>query len=135
MYTGVRKVIHHITHIALLLTSLTTGTWLSCTIGLGAIAFILVEAIPIFNYLIAMIGSFSLAPISMALPGWLWLHDRWDWYKGSAKQQLAFWFHMAFIPLGLFFTVAGTYGVVKMIIDAYASGLIGEFEKELVMGR
>ncbi|EME81882.1 uncharacterized protein MYCFIDRAFT_71783 [Pseudocercospora fijiensis CIRAD86] len=101
------------------------GTWLSCTIGLGAIAFILVEAIPIFNYLIAIIGSVCLAPISIILPGWLWLYDHWSWLKGNAKQQLAFWFHAFFLPLGAFFTVAGTYGVIKMIIDAYASGLIG----------
>ncbi|KAF7189866.1 N amino acid transport system protein [Pseudocercospora fuligena] len=100
-------------------------TWLSCTIGLGAIAFILVEAIPIFNYLIAIIGSVCMAPISIILPGWLWLYDHWGWIKGSAKQQLAFWFHAMFIPLGAFFAVAGTYGVIKMIIDAYASGLIG----------
>ena len=102
------------------------ATWLGCTIGLGFIAFILVEAIPIFNYLIAIIGSFCMAPMSIALPGYLWLYDHWGWYKGSAKQQFAYWFHVMFIPLGAFFFAAGNYGVIKQIIDAYANGLIGE---------
>jgi hypothetical protein len=57
------------------------GTWLSCTIVLGALAFILAEAIPIFSYLIALVGSFCFAPIAICLPGWLWLYDHWEYRK------------------------------------------------------
>jgi hypothetical protein len=36
------------------------GTWLGCTFGLSSISFILAEAIPIFNYLIALTGTIVL---------------------------------------------------------------------------
>ena len=51
------------------------GTWLGCTISIGALAFILASAIPIFNYLIALTGTICFAPLAISLPGWLWLHD------------------------------------------------------------
>lgn len=40
-------------------------TWLSCTTILGALAFILAEAIPIFNYIIALVGSLCFAPLAI----------------------------------------------------------------------
>ncbi|KAF2169842.1 hypothetical protein M409DRAFT_64837 [Zasmidium cellare ATCC 36951] len=101
------------------------STWLSCTFGLAALAFVLAEAIPIFNYLIALTGSVCFAPLAIALPGWLWIHDHKDWVRGSLLRQAVFWFHAMLIPLGLFFLVGGTYGVIKEIIQAYADGQIG----------
>lgn len=106
------------------------ATWLGCTFGLASLSFILAEAIPIFNYLIALTGSVCFAPLAISLPGWLWLYDHMEWRKGSARQQAAFWFHVFLIPLGLFFLVAGTYGVIKEIVAAYADGEIGK-TKEL----
>ncbi|CAK3889074.1 related to neutral amino acid permease [Lecanosticta acicola] len=100
-------------------------TWLGCTFGLASLSFILAEAIPIFNYLLALTGSVCFAPLAISLPGWLWLHDHMEWRKGSIVQQIAFWFHVLLIPLGLFFLIGGTYGVIKEIIAAYADGEIG----------
>lgn len=101
------------------------GTWLGCTFGLASISFILAEAIPIFNYLLALTGSICFAPLALSLPGWLWLYDHGSYRKGSLWQQLFYWFHIFLIVLGLFFLGAGTYGVVLEIKDAYATGLIG----------
>lgn len=103
------------------------GTWLGCIVGLASISFILAEAVPIFNYLLAMTGSICFAPIAIMLPGWLWLHDHGDWKRGTVWQKIAHWFHVFLIPLGAFFLVGGTYGVVLEIKDAYASGLIDEY--------
>ncbi|KAK4545617.1 hypothetical protein LTR36_002570 [Oleoguttula mirabilis] len=100
-------------------------TWLGLTFGLASISFILAEAIPVFNYLLALTGSICFAPLAITLPGWLWLHDHKAWVKGNALQQMAYWFHVFLIPLGAFFLVGGTYGVILEIIDAYATGLIG----------
>lgn len=102
------------------------GTWLSCTFGLAAISFILAEAIPVFNYLLALTGSICFAPLAIMLPGWLWLYDHPEYRRGSAGKQALYWFHAAFIPLGAFFLVGGTYGVILEIKEAYADGLIGE---------
>lgn len=109
-------------------TAVHWGTWLGLTFGLGSLSFILAEAIPIFNYLLALTGSICFAPLAISLPGWLWIHDHSSWIRGATFQQVAFWLHALLIPLGLFICVGGTYGVVKEIIDAYASGLIGERE-------
>jgi len=106
------------------------GTWLGLTFGLASISFILAEAIPIFNYLLALTGSICFAPIAIALPGWLWMHDHPSWRKGSALQQGAYWFHVSLIPLGAFLCVGGTYGVIELIISAYASGEIGEYFRD-----
>ncbi|KAK3069694.1 hypothetical protein LTR53_011760 [Teratosphaeriaceae sp. CCFEE 6253] len=101
------------------------ATWLGLTFGLASISFILAEAIPIFNYLLALTGSICFAPLAIALPGWLWVHDHKPWVKGSALQRVAYWLHFALIPLGTFMCIGGTYGVIQVIIDAYANGTIG----------
>ncbi|KAK5130907.1 hypothetical protein LTR08_001570 [Meristemomyces frigidus] len=101
------------------------STWLGLTFGLGSISFVLAEAIPIFNYLLSLTGSLCFAPIAISLPGWLWMHDHKPWAKGSATQRSAYWFHAFLVPLGAFICVAGTYGVIVQILDAYSSGLIG----------
>lgn len=101
------------------------GTWLSCTTILGAVAFILAEAIPIFSYLIALTGSICFAPMAICLPGWLWLHDHGDWKRGGVVKMLAYWGHWLLILIGAFTCVGGTYGVIKQIQVAYSDGMIG----------
>ena len=101
------------------------GTWLSCTIGLGSLAFVLAEAIPIFSFLIALTGSVCFAPIAIMLPGWLWLHDHGEYKRGGVGKRAVYYGHWFLILLGAFVCVGGTYAVIKSIIAAYASGLIG----------
>jgi len=101
------------------------GTWLSCTIGLGSLAFVLAEAIPIFSFLIALTGSVCFAPIAIMLPGWLWLHDHGEYKRGGFGKRVVYYGHWFLILLGAFVCVGGTYAVIKSIIAAYASGLIG----------
>jgi len=101
------------------------GTWLGCTFGLASISFVLAEAIPIFNYLLALTGSICFAPLALMLPGWLWLHDHWEWRRAGLAKMGAYWAHWGLILLGAFLCVGGTYGVVQEIIDAYAEGTIG----------
>ncbi|KAL5116334.1 hypothetical protein ACEQ8H_005792 [Pleosporales sp. CAS-2024a] len=102
------------------------GTWLGCTMGLGSLSFLLAEAIPIFSYLIALTGSVCFAPLAICLPAWLWLHDHGEWRRGSSLwNKVAYHGHWFLILLGLFVCVGGTYAVIKSIMAAYASGLIG----------
>lgn len=105
------------------------GTWLGVVGGLGALSFVLAMSIPIFNYLLALTGTVCFAPLAIALPGWLWLYDHGEWRRGGGGQVAWYWFHWFLVALGLFFLVGGTYAVVQQIIDAYASGLIGECER------
>jgi hypothetical protein len=100
---------------------------MGCTIGLGAISFILSETIPIFNYLVALIGSVCFAPLAMCLPGFLWLHSNSHYRKGTVMQKVIYLLHWGMVLLGIFFLVGATYGVIVQIIDAYATGMIGMF--------
>ena len=102
------------------------GTWLGCTVGLASIAFILAEAIPFFNYLIALTGTVCAAPLVISLPAWLWLYDYWYWYQGNAWKKFVWCFNWLLILIGLFVFGGGTYGTVQEIVDAYASGQIGK---------
>jgi len=104
------------------------ATWFACTIILGAIAFVFAEAIPIFNYLIALVGSVCFAPLAISLPGLLWLHDHGHYLKGSILQKIKFMLHIGMVLLGIFFLVGATYGVVIQIKAAYADGTIGMWE-------
>ena len=102
------------------------GTWIGLVCGLCSISFILAEAIPIFNYLIAITGSICFAPLAIMLPGYLWIHDHKDWARGGLVKRIVFGLHVLMIALGSFLLVGGTYGVVEEIKVAYATGLIGE---------
>lgn len=83
-------------------------TWLGCSISLGVIAFILAESIAIFNYLIALVGSVCFAPMALMIPGILWLHDFWEYRKGTLWEKTMFVFHWFLIFLGAFLCVGGT---------------------------
>ena len=100
--------------------------WLGLTFGMATLSFLLAESIPIFNYILSLTGSICFAPLALVLPGWLWLHDFSDQKKKGIKGILAFVFHWFMILLGVFLCVGGTYATVVSIIDAYASGKIGE---------
>lgn len=100
---------------------------MGCTIGLGAISFILSQTIPIFNYLVALIGSVCFAPLAMCLPGFLWLHGNGHYRKGTPMQKVIYLLHWGMVLLGVFFLIGATYGVIIQIIDAYATGMIGMF--------
>jgi len=101
------------------------SVWLSCTLGLASIAFILAEAIPIFSYLIALTGSICFAPLAIMLPGWLWLHDHGSWRKATAPKMVAYYLHWLLIAIGAFLCVGGTYGTVMAIKTAYKNGTVG----------
>ena len=113
------------------------GTWFTSVLVLATLAFILVEAIPIFAYLIALTGSICFSPLAISLPAYLWLHDHQNWRTGGSKSGenngnkrrllriVAFYFNWFLIFLGGFMCVGGTYAVVMQIKEAYADGTIG----------
>ncbi|KAF4629362.1 hypothetical protein G7Y89_g8785 [Cudoniella acicularis] len=110
---------------------LQSNTWvhwtvcLGCTFGLSSLSFILAEAIPIFNFLIALTSSICFAPLAIMLPGACWMYDHAHYRSGSIGQKALYAAHCFLPVLGLFLCVSGTYGVVQSIINAYADGEIG----------
>lgn len=100
------------------------GTWLGCTISMAAISFILACAIPIFNYVLALVGALCFAPLALCLPGWLWLYSHGHYLKRNILCKAVWGLHVLLILLGAFMTVGGTYGVIVQINDAYRDGKI-----------
>ncbi|KAI9631891.1 transmembrane amino acid transporter protein-domain-containing protein [Dioszegia hungarica] len=100
--------------------------WLSCSIGLSLLAFVLASAIPIFNYLVALVGSICFCPLALMFPAILHFYDNWNDIKTGSVMQKAEWvLNMILLVLGAFLCVSGTYGVILLIQQAYASGAIG----------
>ncbi|KAH1723562.1 hypothetical protein KXX60_007836 [Aspergillus fumigatus] len=102
------------------------GTWLGCTISLSAISFLLASAIPIFTYVLALVGSLCYSPLAICLPGWLWLYSHQHYRRGSVGRLVIYGLHVGMILLGIFMTVGGTYGVVVQIMEAYRNGRIDQ---------
>lgn len=105
------------------------ATWLGCTCGLASVAFVLAQAIPVFNYLVAITGSFCFAPLALMVPAWIWMFDHPHyWARGAALWQRGVYvLHCLLMLFGAFLCVGGTYGSVQSIVDAYNSGTVGEF--------
>ncbi|TDZ40708.1 N amino acid transport system protein [Colletotrichum trifolii] len=101
------------------------SVWLACTFGMSMVSYLLASGIPIFNYLLALAGSLTFAPLALGLPGYLWVYDNQHWRDGTWWRVAVYWLHWMMIALAVFLTIGGTYGVVQNIIDAYANGLIG----------
>ncbi|KPI38313.1 N amino acid transport system protein [Cyphellophora attinorum] len=100
------------------------GSWLSINLVLGALGFIVAEAVPILNFLLGLAGSLCFAPFSLVYPALLFMYDYKMYRQGSGKQKGQYYAHGLIVALGLFVVVAGTYGVAVSIRDAFRSGLI-----------
>ncbi|KAH8901825.1 hypothetical protein BR93DRAFT_904942 [Coniochaeta sp. PMI_546] len=100
------------------------GVWLGCNLAMCIVSFLLASGIPIFNYLLALAGSLTFAPLALGFPGYLWIYDHQHYRNGGLLKSMAYWLNWLMILLAVFLTVGGTYGVIQQVIDAYASGQI-----------
>ncbi|KAG2414455.1 hypothetical protein HFD88_003646 [Aspergillus terreus] len=100
------------------------GTWLACTVGLAAVSFVLASAIPIFTYVLALVGSLCFAPLAISFPGLLWVYSHGEYRRGGIYRGVVYGLHVLQILLGFFMMVGGTYGVIVQILNAYKSGKI-----------
>ncbi|CAG8145210.1 unnamed protein product [Penicillium salamii] len=98
-------------------------TWLSCTLGVTVIAYIIASTIPAFDALVSLIGALLGTILCLQPYGCMWLYDNWSGDRGKKS-----WWPMVFLSVfvvafGSFVTVGGTYGTVIGIMDSYkASG-------------
>ncbi|KAH7034710.1 transmembrane amino acid transporter [Microdochium trichocladiopsis] len=102
------------------------AVWLACTLSMSFVGFLIGSGITIFNYLLALAGSLTFAPLALGLPGYLWIYDHREYRNGKPWQVLVYYLNWAMIGLAVFLTIGGTYGVVQNIIDAYARGEIDQ---------
>lgn len=101
--------------------------WLGSVCTIVALAFVFAEVIPIFSYVLSLVGSVCYAPLAMMLPGWLWLYDHGHWKRGPFHRIIVYYLHWLMIAMGWLFFVGATYGVVLQIKEAYADGTVGMY--------
>lgn len=95
--------------------------WLSCTLGITVIAYIIASTIPVFDSLVSLIGALLGTTMCFQPMGCMWLYDNWSKGKTSSRYWLPQVCWSVFVILiGSFLTVAGTYGSVLGIMSAYA---------------
>lgn len=100
------------------------GVWFGCTFSVCVVSFLLASGIPIFNYLLALSGSLTFAPLGLGLPGYLWVYDHQHYRRGGLVKMTVYYLNWMMMALAVFMTIGGTYGVVQQIINAYADGTI-----------
>lgn len=84
------------------------GTWLGINLCLGTLSYIVAEAVPILNYLLALAGSLCFAPFSLIFPAVLWMYDS-DYLKtGGPKEKSIYGAHLLIVLIGAFLVVGGT---------------------------
>lgn len=101
------------------------GCWLGAVTTIVALAFVVAEVIPIFSYVLSLVGSVCYAPLAIMLPGWLWLHDHGHYIRGPSHRIVVYCLHWLMLPLGGLFLIGATYGVVLQIKEAYVNGDTG----------
>ncbi|EXJ80688.1 hypothetical protein A1O3_06972 [Capronia epimyces CBS 606.96] len=84
------------------------SVWLSANLVVAALAFILAEAIPVFNYMLALTGAVCFAPMSLMFPACMWIYQYGapSLTKGW-KGKLAYGFHLLILAVGTFLLVGG----------------------------
>lgn len=84
------------------------GTWLGINLLLGSLSFIVAEAVPILNYLLALAGSLCFAPFSLIFPAVLWMYDFGHLRTGTLSEKMAYGAHGVIVLVGAFMVVGGT---------------------------
>jgi hypothetical protein len=84
------------------------STWIGCNAGVGILAFILAEAIPVFNYILSLAGAVYFVLMSLMFPAFFWMHDYKNYRAGALKQKMAYAAHVLLATLAMFMVVGGT---------------------------
>ncbi|RGP78385.1 hypothetical protein FLONG3_3521 [Fusarium longipes] len=95
------------------------ATWLGCTFCVTIIAYIIASAIPIFYALVSLIGALLGSLLSFHAMGFMWFYDNWEKRSLSFKWLLSCGWSIFVIAAGTVLMVAGTYGSILDIIQAY----------------
>ncbi|KAF9737463.1 hypothetical protein PMIN04_009193 [Paraphaeosphaeria minitans] len=100
-------------------------TWLSCTLGVTIMGYIICSAVPNFGSLISLVGALLATFMSLQPLGMMWLYDN---YRGRSKNLK--WISgvvtsVFVITIGTFIMVAGSYAAIVQIIDDYKNGSSG----------
>ncbi|KAF8527752.1 amino acid transporter [Gautieria morchelliformis] len=104
-------------------------TWIGLCFTGTAVAFIFAVAVPIFSFLIGLTAALFASWYTYGIAGFFYLHDAYHLGGGKKGLREHPWMVLASlltIVAGAFMCVAGTYVFIKLIVDAYATGVISK---------
>jgi len=83
------------------------SSWIGLNIGVGVVAFVFAEAVPVFNYLLALLACLCFAPMSIMMPALFWMADNKQYRTGTKKEKWSYCAHVGILLLGIFMCVGG----------------------------
>ncbi|KIY65513.1 hypothetical protein CYLTODRAFT_379300 [Cylindrobasidium torrendii FP15055 ss-10] len=103
------------------------GVWVCLCFLAVVIAFVLASAIPIFSYLIGVAAALFASWFTYGVAGMFFIHDTHHSEDTSFRRKPIQTALAVFsILAGGFICVAGTYVFIKLIVDAYNDGTVGQ---------
>ena len=84
------------------------STWIGINIAVAILAWILAEAIPVFNYILSLEASLFFAPMSLMFPAFFWMHDHKHYRTGTMGQKMYYAGHVSLALIAAFMVVGGT---------------------------
>jgi hypothetical protein len=94
-------------------------SWLSCTLGVTVISYCIASGIPVFGELVSLIGALFGTLMCFHPMACMWLYDNWNNKVRDFKWSFLVSINIFILVGGSFLLVAGTYGAVMGIINAY----------------
>ncbi|GAA5854748.1 hypothetical protein JCM8547_004056 [Rhodosporidiobolus lusitaniae] len=107
------------------------SVWLSCTFGCLVIAYLISQAIPVFNGLVGLVAALVSAPLSLHMEALMYLFDHRAFFKSKADRTPLAWVgvigNCILLLAATFLLVSGTYGSILDIISSYKNGVGAPF--------
>ncbi|EMD41739.1 hypothetical protein CERSUDRAFT_110316 [Gelatoporia subvermispora B] len=105
------------------------SVWTFLCFACTAVAFILATAVPVFSDFVGIAASLFASWYTYGIAGFFWLHDAYYLGKGwetLKRRWIGTTLAVLTILAGAFICVAGTYVSIKLIVEAYQSGMAGK---------
>lgn len=96
------------------------ATWIGLGTAFWIVAFILANAIPVFNSIISVSSALFVAWFTFGISGVMWLYINWDVkFQGWRKISLTV-VNVGLLALTLFFNSAGMYAAIDGLMSIFA---------------
>ncbi|KAF4875322.1 N amino acid transport system protein [Colletotrichum siamense] len=94
--------------------------WVLLGTGFWVLVFVLANAIPVFNSIIAVSSALLVAWFSFGLPGIFWLHLNWKRQFSSKRMIALSCLNWGLVFMGAFLNTAGMYASVDTLVKLFS---------------
>ncbi|KAL6249597.1 hypothetical protein RBB50_003450 [Rhinocladiella similis] len=97
----------------------TWSIWIGLTTFFWIIVFILANAIPVFNSIIAVSSALLVSWFSFAIPGICWLYMNWHHQFRTWKMTVKSLLNWLLVAGGIFLNVAGLWASISLLVSVF----------------